>query len=156
MFCFTYGLACLCILIPSLPVLLFGRVLGGISTSILFSAFESWVISSSNNLSLSQSDLSSILGRATLVNGFVATGAGVFSNQLVAFSDSFASPFVASGVLLVVAYVVIQTSWGENYGSPDASPDGDGGFFQIRRLAEACRILSHGMRSITHRLRIRA
>lgn len=31
--------------IPDMRVLLLGRVLGGISTSLLFSAFESWMVS---------------------------------------------------------------------------------------------------------------
>lgn len=31
--------------IPSMTLLLLGRVLGGISTSLLFSAFESWMVS---------------------------------------------------------------------------------------------------------------
>lgn len=31
--------------IPSMPLLLLGRVLGGLSTSLLFSAFESWMVS---------------------------------------------------------------------------------------------------------------
>lgn len=30
--------------VPNMPLLLVGRVLGGISTSLLFSAFESWMV----------------------------------------------------------------------------------------------------------------
>jgi hypothetical protein len=30
--------------VPSMPVLLVGRVLGGLSTSLLFTAFESWMV----------------------------------------------------------------------------------------------------------------
>lgn len=41
-FCFTYTLCCLTKLSSSYWVLMFGRVLGGISTSMLFSTFESW------------------------------------------------------------------------------------------------------------------
>ena len=126
-----------------LPVLLFGRLLGGISTSILYSAFESWVISSAQNLNLPETALSSILGRATLVNGFVATGAGVFSNQIVELSHSFASPFVASGALLMLALVVIKGLWTENYGSKDSS-EANPSIFQLRRLAQAWRIVRNG------------
>lgn len=125
-------------------------MLGGISTSILYSAFESWLISSANNLSLSQSDLSSIFGRATLLNGFVATGAGVFSNQLVASSNMFASPFVASGILLLLSYGVIQASWDENYGSLDTSPASSANVFQLKRLGQALRILSNGTYTNPH------
>ncbi|GJE85334.1 molybdate-anion transporter [Phanerochaete sordida] len=140
-FCVTYALACLFIQVPILPVLLFGRVLGGISTSILYSAFESWLISSSNNLMLPQSDLSSILGRATLLNGFVATGAGVFSNKLVGWTGSYASPFIASGLLLVLAYLAIQGAWTENYGAPDTTSESAGSIFQAKRLAQAWHIV---------------
>ena len=77
MFCVTYSLTCGLLLVPSLPVLLLGRVLGGISTSILFSAFESWLVSASSTAALHSEDLSAIMGRATLVNGFVAAAAGV-------------------------------------------------------------------------------
>ncbi|KAF8882420.1 hypothetical protein BD779DRAFT_1444836 [Infundibulicybe gibba] len=138
-FCITYTLACLCILTPSLPILLVGRVLGGISTSILFSAFESWLISSSTSMALPQSDLSTIMGRATLVNGFVAAGAGVFSNQLVSYSYSFASPFIASGILLVIAWVVIRGTWLENYGGGGGGADAD--TFQLKRLGQAWEIV---------------
>lgn len=70
-------MTCGLLLFPFFPVLLLGRVFGGISTSILFSGFESWLISSSSNAALNSEDLSAIMGRATLVNGFVATTAGV-------------------------------------------------------------------------------
>ncbi|KAJ7645093.1 hypothetical protein DFH06DRAFT_139888 [Mycena polygramma] len=139
-FCATYTAACLCILVPFLPVLLLGRVLGGISTSILFSAFESWLISAAGAHALPQSDLSTIMGRATLLNGFVAAGAGVFSNQLVSFTGSFATPFIASGALLILAWGVIRGSWIENYGSTSDSSTPD--LLQIARLRTALSIVA--------------
>ncbi|KAF7336264.1 DUF791-domain-containing protein [Mycena venus] len=141
-FCFTYTLACLCILVPFLPILLIGRVLGGISTSILFSAFESWLVSAASSHALPQSDLSTIMGRATLVNGLVATGAGVFSNQLVGFTGSFASPFIASGGLLILAWAVIRGSWIENYGGSGDVASAVSDPFQLGRLRVALRIVS--------------
>ncbi|KAJ7701188.1 DUF791-domain-containing protein [Mycena rosella] len=140
-FCATYTAACLCIMVPFLPVLLVGRVLGGISTSILFSAFESWLISASTSHALPQADLSTIMGRATLLNGLVATGAGVFSNQLVAITGSFATPFVASGILLVLAWAVIRGTWVENYGSGGGAEAATGDPFQLQRLKTAARIV---------------
>lgn len=77
LFCLTYTATCTLLLVPSFPLLLLGRILGGISTSILFSAFESWVVSSSATMGLGSDELSKIMGRATLVNGFVAAAAGV-------------------------------------------------------------------------------
>ncbi|KAF7316194.1 hypothetical protein MIND_00137600 [Mycena indigotica] len=143
-FCASYTCACLCILVPILPVLLFGRVLGGISTSILFSAFESWLISSANSHAIPQNDLSLIMGRATLVNGLIATAAGVFSNQLVGISGSFASPFIASGALLIVAWFVIRAMWTENFGGASDKASADP--FQLGRLSIALRIVSEDTR----------
>ncbi|CAK7207005.1 hypothetical protein SEUCBS139899_009813 [Sporothrix eucalyptigena] len=44
-FCATYAASCmLTVASASLPLLLLGRILGGISTSLLFSVFESWMV----------------------------------------------------------------------------------------------------------------
>ncbi|TFK48921.1 DUF791-domain-containing protein [Heliocybe sulcata] len=139
-FCISYTLACVCILIPSLPILFLGRLMGGVSTSILFSAFESWLISDSSSKNIPQADLSNIMGRATLVNGFVATAAGVASNQLVSSTESFASPFVTSGGLLVLAWFVIGKLWTENYGAGGGTSS-DSDLFQVTRLGQAWKIV---------------
>lgn len=138
-FCITYTLACACIMIPSIPVLLVGRLMGGVSTSILFSAFESWLISAASSSGVSSPELSTIMGRATLTNGLVATGAGVVSNQLVGATRSFVSPFIASGALLLLAWVVIRGTWTENYGSGGGQTDSD--VFQVKRLGQAWSIV---------------
>ena len=39
-FCVTYILSCITKLTPNYSILMLGRVLGGISTSLLFSVFE--------------------------------------------------------------------------------------------------------------------
>ncbi|KAN0116178.1 DUF791 domain containing protein [Russula decolorans] len=145
LFCILYATTCGLLLFPFFPLLLLGRVFGGISTSILFSGFESWLISSSSNAALNSEDLSAIMGRATLLNGFVATTAGIFSNQLVEWNNGgFRSPFVASGCLLLLAWVVISGSWSENYGggagAGTAQVSAD--VFQIRRLGAAWRIVA--------------
>jgi MFS family permease len=140
-FCVTYSLSCACIAIPSVPILFIGRLLGGFSTSILFSAFESWVISSAGAAGLPSADLSTIMGRATLTNGVVATVAGVVSNQLVGFTHNFWAPFVASGLLLMIAWYIIRRLWSENYGSQSAT---DQDVFQFRRLGKAWHIVRMG------------
>ncbi|KAJ2916535.1 hypothetical protein MD484_g3883, partial [Candolleomyces efflorescens] len=138
-FCITYIAACACIAIPYTPILLLGRLMGGVSTSILFSAFESWLISASTSSGVASSDLSTIMGRATLLNGLVATGAGVVSNQLVGVTSSFVSPFIASAALLILAWVVIRGTWTENYGSGGGQADSD--LFQVKRLGQAWSIV---------------
>ncbi|KAJ7342528.1 hypothetical protein DFH08DRAFT_1082094 [Mycena albidolilacea] len=102
-------------------------------------------MSASTSHALPQSDLSTIMGRATLVNGLVATGAGVFSNQLVGFTGSFASPFIASGALLILAWAVIRGSWIENYDSTNTDP-GASDPLQLARLRTALRIVREDSR----------
>ncbi|TFY77336.1 hypothetical protein EWM64_g6675 [Hericium alpestre] len=142
LFCVTYMLTCTLLLYPSMPLLFLSRALGGISGSILYSAFESWLVSASTASALHSEDLSSIMGRATLVNGFVATGAGIISNKLVEYNaDNFRSPFIASGALLILAFFVIRGAWTENYGGAGA-PSADDDIFQIKRLGSAWSIVT--------------
>ena len=41
-FTLVYSLSALCKISPALPLLLLGRVLGGVATSILCTTFEAW------------------------------------------------------------------------------------------------------------------
>jgi len=139
-FCMSYAASCLLMLFNFLPILLIGRILGGFSTSILFSCFESWLISASSSSStygaISQNEVSSIMGSATMMNGFVAAAAGVGSNYLVKRTNNYLSPFMASLVLLVIALFVIERIWEENKASSstsDKSTDGE----QVSRLKRA-------------------
>lgn len=43
-YCITYILSCITKHSPQYKVLMLGRILGGIATSLLFSAFESWLV----------------------------------------------------------------------------------------------------------------
>ncbi|RDX51725.1 DUF791-domain-containing protein [Lentinus brumalis] len=137
-FCLIYTLACVFIQLPSLPLLFVGRLLGGVGTAILFSSFESWLVTSANNLTLSSRDLSRILGRATLINSVAAAVAGVASNKLVEQTDSFSAPFIASGILLLLGWAVIALLWSENYGAAGSSASE---LIDWARLAEAWRIV---------------
>jgi hypothetical protein len=140
-FCILYMLSCVTKLFQNFGMLFLGRVLGGIATSILFSVFEAWLISSSNARHLTSAELSSIMGRASLVNGFVATLAGVVSNGLVSWSESFVSPFIASGAFLMIGWVLIRALWTENYGGQSGAPGSSGGFFQVARVKESLAIV---------------
>lgn len=51
-YCITYILSCITKHSPEYKVLMIGRVLGGIATSLLFSAFESWLVAEHNKVSL--------------------------------------------------------------------------------------------------------
>ena len=149
-FCLFYTLACACTIFDALPILFLGRVLGGISTSILFSAFDSWLISSSSTLGLSQTELSSIFGRETLVNGFVAFSAGVASDKLVGHFGTFTAHFITSAAVLILAWFVIKSLWIENYGGGGGASAAFSDPFQLKRLGHAWSIVRSGQSTAKH------
>lgn len=62
--------------IPNMPVLLIGRVLGGMSTSLLFTAFESWMVTEHRKRGFDESWLASTFNISSWGNGFGAILAG--------------------------------------------------------------------------------
>ncbi|WYZ35551.1 hypothetical protein EsH8_X_000198 [Colletotrichum jinshuiense] len=124
-FCAAYALSCLLTTVPSLPLLFAGRVLGGLGTSLLFSVFESWMVTDFHDRRLADKglDLSRTFGLMSTVNSVVAIVSGVASEWLVSATGTRKAPFLASVALLAFAAVVISTQWDENYGSAgQASP----------------------------------
>ncbi|KAG8169478.1 hypothetical protein KVR01_000223 [Diaporthe batatas] len=117
-FCGAYALSCALTTIPSLPLLFAGRVLGGVGTSLLFSVFESWMVTDFHDRGLAGKggDLSRTFGVMSTLNSVVAIVSGVFSEWVVAVSGSRRAPFAAAVVLLAAAGCVISTRWRENYG----------------------------------------
>ncbi|KAJ1344952.1 hypothetical protein BSLG_000467 [Batrachochytrium salamandrivorans] len=101
-------------------MLMLGRLLGGISTSLLFSVFESWMVSEHRSRGFDDSLLSETFAWSTFVNGLVAIISGVIANYSVDVWG-LVSPFMIAVVFLMVAMVVIQLTWTENYGSKSSS-----------------------------------
>ncbi|KAF6807222.1 major facilitator superfamily transporter [Colletotrichum sojae] len=118
-FCAAYALSCLLTTMPSLPLLFVGRVLGGLGTSLLFSVFESWMVTDFHARRLGEKglDLSRTFGLMSTVNSIVAIVSGVASEWLVSMTGTRKSPFLASIGLLVLAAGVIASQWDENHGS---------------------------------------
>lgn len=117
-FCGTYALSCALTMVPSLPLLFVGRILGGVGTSLLFSVFESWMVTDFHARGLGEKggDLSRTFGVMSTLNSVVAIVSGVFSEWAVAVSGTRKAPFAAAVLLLAVAGWVISTRWEENYG----------------------------------------
>ena len=56
---------------------MFGRLLAGIATSILYSAFESWLVYEHKHRGFEDASLSEVFANAYFVNSVVAILAGV-------------------------------------------------------------------------------
>ncbi|KAK8065973.1 major facilitator superfamily transporter [Apiospora hydei] len=117
LFCVLYALSCFLTMVPAVPLLFLGRVLGGISTSILFSSFDSWMVTDFKKRKLVEKgcDLSRTYGTMGTINSLVAMASGVASEGLVRLTGTKKSPFIASAALLWMAMQTIWC-WDENYG----------------------------------------
>ncbi|XP_024971964.1 molybdate-anion transporter [Cynara cardunculus var. scolymus] len=124
-YCITYILSCMTKHSPHYKVLLLGRILGGVATSLLFSAFESWLVAEHNKRGFEQQWLSLTFSKAIFLgNGLVAIISGLFGNFLVdAVSLGPVAPFDAAACILAIGMAIILSSWGENYGDPSENKD---------------------------------
>ncbi|KAI8995120.1 hypothetical protein BC832DRAFT_562197 [Gaertneriomyces semiglobifer] len=116
LFTAIYSASCLTKLSSNFAMLLFGRLLGGIATSLLFSVFEAWMVSEHHSRGFKESLVSDTFSWSTFLNGIVAIASGVVANLCTDYFGLVA-PFMASMFFLIVAAVVIIPSWRENYGT---------------------------------------
>ncbi|QSZ36275.1 hypothetical protein DSL72_007401 [Monilinia vaccinii-corymbosi] len=112
-FCLTYSLSCFSTLFPSAAVLFVGRILGGLSTSLMFSAFESWMVTEyhKRNIQKAGVSLNSLFGFMSTLNSVMAILSGVFSEWLVQVTDDRRMPFMASAGLLGISAYIISIYW---------------------------------------------
>lgn len=131
-----YILSCVTKHYNSYGMLMLGRVLGGIATSLLFSTFESWLVCEHNARGYDSAWLSRTFSLAYFGNSVAAILAGVFAEaaaNLKPLSPSpdgsafnwggYTAPFDLSMGVLVALVGALLLLWNENYGStPSASP----------------------------------
>lgn len=120
LFAVLYGLSCLTKHSSQFGVLMLGRVLGGVATSILMSAFETWMIHEHKAGGYPEEWLSSTFSKMTFGNGLIAIVAGLIAS-LLASNFGLVAPFDASLVLLLLGGAAIWTQWRENYGESSAA-----------------------------------
>eukprot|EP00878_Enallax_costatus_P027571 GHUV01029702.1.p1 GENE.GHUV01029702.1~~GHUV01029702.1.p1 ORF type:complete len:268 (+),score=38.84 GHUV01029702.1:1126-1929(+) len=122
MYVATYSLSCITKHSPNYYVLMIGRLLGGIATSLLFSAFESWAVAAHTHAGFQDSLLSDLFTKAVFLgNGLMAIASGLLGNILVeSLHLGPVAPFDAAVVVLVVGGVMIQLTWEENFGERGA------------------------------------
>ena len=124
-FTLVYSLSALCKVSSSFSMLLLGRVLGGLGTSLLWTTWESWYIHRHCvSLGLPQDWLTSTFTSITLYNGLLAILAGVVSGVLAESLElGPLSPFLLAVPLLIISAAVLS-SWEENYGDKDGAKTG--------------------------------
>ena len=137
LYCVLYILSCATKHAHDYNILMIGRITGGIATSLLFSAFESWMVCEHNARGYDGGSLSDTFSLMYFGNSLCAIGAGMlaeagadavaltpFAGQRKWHYGGYCTPFDFSAAFLVVGLVLITCLWGENYGS---SPSSSGG-----------------------------
>lgn len=120
LYCIAYILSCLTKHSSSFHILLIGRILGGIAYSILFSAFEAWMVDEHRHRSYPTSSLPHLFARAQFGNGIVAIVSGQLAGYAAkAYGKVF--PFDLSILVLIVLFILLASTWRENYGDPNSS-----------------------------------
>ncbi|GMT26124.1 hypothetical protein PFISCL1PPCAC_17421 [Pristionchus fissidentatus] len=120
LYALLYGVSCLTKHVPVMEVLMVGRFLGGIATSILFSAFESWLMHEHNKRGFSDDKLGVVFSNAALANSLIAIAAGYVA-QFAADIFGFVAPFDVALLVLLLQAVLVLTNWSENYGDEKAT-----------------------------------
>mmetsp|Transcript_12693 Transcript_12693/g.13966 ORF Transcript_12693/g.13966 Transcript_12693/m.13966 type:complete len:478 (+) Transcript_12693:88-1521(+) len=95
-------------------VLLIGRVLGGISTNLLFSAFESWMTTEHRRRGYPEEWLQRIYSEMSIGNGAMAILAGIVAQVLEDYFGHI-GPFQGAIALTFLALLLVL-GWEENYG----------------------------------------
>jgi len=113
-----YGIACVTKLSTDFWVLLVGRLLSGVATSLLFSVFEAWMVYEHNQRGFASPLLSKTFSLAVFGNGIAAILAGVVASFVVV-RWGFVAPFMVSLVFLVASSIYVSYAWGENYGNSE-------------------------------------
>lgn len=116
MYCVCYIIACFTKLVPEYWTLMLGRFLSGVSTSLLFSVFESWMVCEHFKQGFEPNLIGDTFAYATFGNGLVAVIAGLIANS-AAETYGFVAPFVVAILPLSIVAIMVTFTWTENYGN---------------------------------------
>ncbi|KAG7471900.1 hypothetical protein MATL_G00102910 [Megalops atlanticus] len=128
LFCLAYSACCLTKLSRDYFVLILGRVLGGLSTSLLATAFEAWYV----HRHLDARDfprewIPSTFARAASWNHGLAVGAGLAANALAEWAGlGPVAPFLLAVPFLAACGWVVLWDWGQEEAEEGAGPEKGG------------------------------
>lgn len=100
---------------PFLSGLIVSRVVGGITTNLLSTVFETWLDTEYRNRGFAEEDYETLMRDSVVVSNLAAIASGYLAHIL---AESFGNtgPFEGAVTCTVVAFAVIFFLWNENYG----------------------------------------
>ncbi len=119
-FCALHALACLSVVSASLAVVFAGRVLAGAAMTLLWTVFESWMVTehAARGLDRRPGSLAAMFGTMTTSNCTAAIVGGLLGHCIVVALGSRTHPFLAGIVLDAVAAGLILRQWVRTYSTP--------------------------------------
>lgn len=135
-FALVYLASCITKHFRNYNMLMLGRLLGGVSTSLLFSVFEAWLIKAHADAELPKQCLPKSFSWAAFGNSAVAILAGLVANKIahagpmepvtdVIYKGGFLNPFDLAIVALIFCAGGAFFLWEENYGDAGATTSGE-------------------------------
>lgn len=104
--------------IPVFNGLIVGRVLGGLTTNIFCSVFESYLITEVRNRGFSEDQLEHVLCDSTIIGNSSSILSGLMAHSL-AIHYGAVGPFQGAVAITAIALILIAFNWTENYGTLD-------------------------------------
>ena len=101
---------------PILAGLIVSRMIGGITTNLLSSVFETWLDSEYRRRGFEEKKYEIIMRDSVVASNLAAIASGFIAHQL---AESFGpvGPFEGAVACTAVAFVIVMGVWTENYGS---------------------------------------
>lgn len=132
----TYSFGCFTKHFNHFWVLFTGRVFCGVATSLLYSAFESWLVAEHFKRGYNADWLGGTFSQAVFLgNGLMAILAGLIAHALVeTLAIGPVAPFDAAATVLIIGGVIIYSTWTENYGDASSGSSATDGFKKAAKL----------------------
>ena len=154
LYCVLYILSCATKHAHDYNILMIGRITGGIATSLLFSAFESWMVCEHNARGYDGGSLSDTFSLMYLGNSLCAIGGNGGGGRggcglSHAYSGiwhygGYCSPFDLSALCLVLGFCLICALWKENYGDSSAAAGCSGAASALQQMRASPSIMLAG------------
>jgi len=96
--------------------LILARIVGGITTNLLFTVFESWLVTEHRKKGFSEEKLEIIMRDSVISSNISAIASGYLAHQLAHYLGAV-GPFEGAVFFTFIALVLVTSQWTENYGS---------------------------------------
>lgn len=113
-----YIIAAVCTFFPNYNILIFGRFLSGVATSLLSTVLESWMVSEHHRRKYSSNVLEQTFSMSTILNSCSAILAGVFA-QFSANLFGYVAPFILSLAPLTSGLILCYVLWEPDNGNTE-------------------------------------